>query len=81
MADYYAPRNEPSLSLPIRMEKKRKRTRFGTIALIAGVAMLGGTAYNLTRSGTEVIAIYLGILGIALLAIGITQFTKASKIG
>ncbi len=81
MAEYYAPRNEPSLSLPIRLEKKRKRTRAGTIALCAGIAMLGGTAYNLSRSGTEVIALYLGILGAALLGIGITQFVRASKIG
>ncbi len=80
MAEYHAARNEPSLSLPIRLDKKRKRTRTGGLAVVIGVGLLAGTVYNLTRSGTEVIAVYLAVLALPLLSIGITQLVKASKI-
>jgi hypothetical protein len=79
LADYIATRPEPSLSLPIRMEQKRKRTRAGSVAMLVGVALLGGAGYNLTRTGSELIAAYLSVLALILLGVGISQFAKASR--
>jgi hypothetical protein len=61
------------------MEKKRKHTQVGTIAVFLGVASLGGAGFNVTRSGTELIAIYLSILGLILLSAGISQLVKANR--
>lgn len=70
--------SETSLSMPIRMEQKRKRTRAGSTAIAVGVLLLGGAGYNAIRSGSELIAVYLAIVGIGLLAMGITLHAKAS---
>lgn len=64
--------------MPIRMDRKRKRTRVGTAAVVLSVALLGGAGYNLTRSGTELIAIYLTVVALGLLGLGISQLSKAA---
>ena len=81
MTESYAASPEPSLSLPIRMEQKRKRTRVGTIAVIASVGLLGGAGYNFSRTGSELIATYLAVLALILIGVGISQFGKASRGG
>jgi hypothetical protein len=75
----YATRPQGPLSLPIRMEQKRKRTRTGIIALIAGVALLGGAAYNFADTGSELIAIYLTVMGVLPLVLGVTLLVRASR--
>jgi len=77
--DHYATRPEAPLSLPIRMEKKRKRTQAGAAATTIGVLLLGGAGYNLTRSGSEVIAIYMAVLAIPLLAMGVSLLVRAKQ--
>ena len=79
MVDMYATRPEPTLSMPIRMEKKRKRTRFGILALVGAVGFVVGAAFNFQRSGSVLIAIYLSIFAAILLATGVTQLITASK--
>ena len=81
MADYIATGPEPSLSMPIRMEKKRKRTRFGTLFTTVGIGLLGGAGYNFTITGRELIAIYMAVLAVIVLGVGISQFGKASRSG
>jgi hypothetical protein len=75
----YPTRPQGPLSLPIRMEQKKKRTRTGTATLIAGLALLGGAAYNFTQPGYELIAIYLTAIGLIPLALGITLLVRASR--
>jgi hypothetical protein len=75
----YAARPEPSLSLPIRMEQKSKRTKAGTASIIAGVALSVGAAYNFSRSGSELVASYLTVLAVGFIAMGIALHIKASK--
>ena len=79
--DYYPTRPETSLSMPIRMEKKRKRTKTGMLALTIGIALLGAAGYCLTGTGSEVIAAYSGAFGIALSGLGISLLVKAKKGG
>ncbi len=78
MSEVYATPREPSLSLPIRLEKKRKATRVGAVAVGVGVVMLGGAVYNFGRSGSVLIAIYLAILASCLLSFGTTRLIRAS---
>lgn len=79
MSQSYPIRPEPSLSLPIRMEKKRKRTKVGTMALVAGCGALAGAVYNFTGSGSELIATYLSVLALILLGVGTYQLKKAAS--
>jgi hypothetical protein len=78
LADVCASRPEPSLSLPIRLEKKRQTTRIGAASVAIGVVLLGGSAYHFGRSGSVLIAIYLAILGSCMLSFGIAKLVKAS---
>jgi hypothetical protein len=75
----YATRPEPSLSLPIRMEQKSKRTKAGTASIIAGIALSVGAAYNFSRSGSELVAGYLTVLAAGFLAMGIFLHVKAAQ--
>jgi len=75
----YATRPEPPLSLPIRMDRKRKRTRVGVGGTVIGVGFLSWAGYTFTISGSELIATYLTIVGAGALAMGITQLVRASK--
>jgi len=77
--DYYPTRPETSLSMPIRMEKKRKRTKTGILALSIGLVLLGAAGYCLKGTGSEVIAAYAGVFGIALSGVGISLLVKANK--
>lgn len=79
LAEPYATRPETSLSLPIRMEKKRKRTRVGTAALVVAAPFLAGAGYNFTIRGSELIAVWLTLMGLGALAVGITSLRRASK--
>ena len=79
MVDPYPTRPEPSLSLPIRMEKKRKRTKAGVAAEIAGAAFLSAGIYNFTQSGSELIAAYLTVMAVALLVVGLTVLLRSPK--
>jgi hypothetical protein len=81
LADYIATGPEPSLSLPIRMDKKRQRMRTGTIFTVMGLGLLGGAGYNFTHTGRELIAVYMTVLALIVLAVGISQFGKASRGG
>ena len=80
MADYYATSAEPSLSLPIRMEQKRKRTRAGAAAIVGGVVLLVGAVNSFTQSGSELIGIYLTVVAIGLLSLGVSLRMKANRI-
>lgn len=79
MVDHSATHPQPSLSLPIRMEKKRKRTQAGIASVTFGVLMLGGAAYNFTYKGSYLIAIYLTIFSLCLLGFGIIRLRSASE--
>jgi len=80
LVDMYPTRPEPSLSLPIRMEKKRKRTKAGVAAEIAGAALLGAGIYNFTKSGSELIAIYLTVMAVALLVLGLSVLLRSPRV-
>ena len=79
MSQPYATRTEPRLSLPIRMDRKRRRTRAGVAGVVAGVAFLSGAAYKFMGTGSEFIAIYLTVMGVGLLGVGITALRRAAK--
>ena len=81
MSQPYATRPEPRLSLPIRMDRKRRQTRVGIAGLVAGIPLLGGAAYNFTISGSEAIAGYLAIMGAGALGVGITMLVRAARNG
>jgi hypothetical protein len=79
LVEPYPTRPEPSLSLPIRLEKKRKRTKAGVAAEIVGAALLSAGVYNFTRSGSELIAAYLTVMAVALLVVGLAVLLRAPK--
>jgi hypothetical protein len=79
LVDPYPTRPEPSLSLPIRIEKQRKRTRAGVAAEVAGAILLGAGLYNFTKSGSELIAVYLTVMATGLLVLGLTVLLRAAK--
>ena len=70
---------EPPLSLPIRMAKKRQRTKTGTLVVVLGTALLAGGGYNFTVRGSELIAGWLTLMGVGALALGISLLVRASK--
>ncbi len=76
MVDHTATHPEPSFSLPIRMEKKRKRLQVGTAGVVIGTALLGGAGYNFTYAGSYLVAIYLTIASIAMLGAGLVQLRR-----
>jgi hypothetical protein len=79
LVDPYPSHPEPSLSLPIRMEKKRKRTKAGVAAEIVGAALLSAGIYNFTRSGSELIAVYLTVMAVGLLVVGLSVLLRSAK--
>lgn len=76
MVDPYPTLPEPSLSLPIRMEKHRKRTRAGIAAEVVGVALLCAGIYNFTKSGSELIAAYLTVMAAGFLVVGLVVLRR-----
>ena len=69
---------EPPLSLPIRMAKKKKQRKLGTVALVAGIGLLAFGGYNFTIRGSELIAGWLSLMALGALVLGIAQLRKAS---
>jgi hypothetical protein len=61
------------------MEKKRKRTKTGTVALVIGTALLAGGAYKFTIRGSEAIAAWLTVMAMVPLVMGIVLLVQASK--
>lgn len=76
MVEHTATHPEPSFSLPIRMEKKRKRLQVGTAGIVIGVALMAGAGYNFTYAGSVLVAIYLTIASLAVLSGGILQLRR-----
>ena len=79
MSQPYATRPEGPLSLPIRMDRKRRRTKAGIAGVIAGVAFLSAAGYEFTITGSETIAIYLTLMGVGLFGVGMTTLIRAIK--
>lgn len=79
MSQPYATRPEGPLSLPIRMDRKRRRTKAGVAGVIAGLAFLSAAGYEFTISGSETIGIYLTLMGAGLFGVGITALVRALK--
>ena len=69
----------PSLSLPIRMEKKRKKTQAGIGSLVVGVGAASAAVYSFMHPGSEVIGVYTSIIAVATLGLGISLLGKAAK--
>ena len=70
---------EPPMSLPIRMAKKRQRTKTGIIVVSLGTLLLAGGGYNFTVRGSELIAGWLTVMAVAVLSLGISLLVRASK--
>jgi hypothetical protein len=61
------------------MAKKRKRAKTGTIAVVAGTALLAGGGYNFTIRGSELIAVWLTLMAVGAFALGISLLRRASR--
>ena len=70
---------EPPLSLPIRLERKKKRTRLGIMALVAGSILLAAGGYNFTVKGSELLAGWLTLMAAGALALGLSSLRRAAK--
>lgn len=79
MIESYPVHPEPSLSLPIRMEKRRKRLRLGVIALAIGTALGAAGGYGFTIRGSELIAGWLTLMALGALGLGVSSVIRASK--
>ncbi|HEY3235085.1 MAG TPA: hypothetical protein VGJ84_10220 [Polyangiaceae bacterium] len=69
---------EQPLSLDLRTEKKRRRTRVGTacVAFGAGLSALGAFAF--IRGGAEILGIWGLGFGAGLLVVGVVTLRKAA---
>lgn len=67
------------VSLPLRLEAKRKKTRLGILGIALGVPLLGAGVFGFARGGAEMLGIWGVGLGVILIAIGIVMLKKASK--
>lgn len=61
------------------MEKRRKRTKLGIIALVVTTALGAAGGYCFTIRGSELIAGWLTIMALGSLALGISSLVRASK--
>ena len=68
-----------SLSMPLRMEAKKKRTRVGVSVLCVGVPVLGLGLYGFIRGGAMILGVWGTVFGVALIATGIAVLMKAAK--
>jgi hypothetical protein len=70
---------EPApLSLDLRMEKKRRRTKVGISCLIAGVIMLGVGGFGMSRGGADILGVWGLIMGVALVGTGAYTLKRAA---
>jgi hypothetical protein len=65
------------LSLPIRMEQKRRRARAGVAALVPGIVLIALSVYAFTRGGAEVLGIWAAGLGLGLSVLGVTLIQRS----
>ncbi len=70
---------EPApLSLDLRMEKKRRRTKVGIFCLVAGVALLGIGGFGLSRGGADILGVWGLVTGVALVGTGAYTLKRAA---
>jgi hypothetical protein len=70
---------EPApLSLDLRMEKKRRRTKVGIFCLVAGVAMLGIGGFGVARGGADILGVWGLVMGVALVGTGGYMLKRAT---
>lgn len=67
------------LSLPLRMEAKRKRNRVGVIALVIGLGLTAVGVGAFLRGGAEVLGIWGLGFGVGLSTLGAVLIVKAAK--
>lgn len=67
------------VSMPLRMEAKRKKTRLGIIAICVGVPALGAGVFGFARGGAEMLGVWGVGLGVIMIAVGIVMLKKANK--
>ncbi len=67
------------LSLPLRMEAKRKRTRAGIAGLVIGVPITGLGIFGFMRGGAEILGLWGVIFGPLAIFVGVFYLIKASK--
>lgn len=66
------------LSLPLRMEAKRKRSRLGAVAITLGVVLLALGIYGFARGGAELLGLWGVGFGLGATAVGIVLVRKAA---
>lgn len=66
------------LSLDLRMEKKRRRTKVGVFCIVSGVILLAIGAFGLLRGGAQVLGVWGLIMGAVVLATGIYTLYRAA---
>ena len=70
--------DEPApLSLDLRMEKKRRRTRVGIFCIVAGVILLLIGGFGLSRGGADVLGFWGLGMGAALVGMGAYTWRRA----
>jgi len=67
------------MSLPLRMEAKRKKTRAGAAFLVIGLLLLSLGIFGFARGGAEMLGIWGTALGVGLSALGVFILVGASK--
>ena len=67
------------LSLPLRMEAKKKRSRLGYIALAVGIPLTGLGIFGFARGGAEMLGIWGVGFGLGATALGIAILVKGAK--
>lgn len=68
----------PPLSLPIRMEAKKKKRRTGIVFTVLGVVLVGVGIYGFATSGALILGIWGTAMGIILGAVGVVMLKKAA---
>jgi hypothetical protein len=70
---------EPApLSLDLRMEKKRRRTKVGIFCLVVGVVSLGIGGFGLARGGADILGVWGLVMGVALVGTGAYMLKRAA---
>lgn len=74
-----SPYSAGPLSLPIRMEAKKKKRRVGIVFTVIGVVLTGVGIFGFATSGALILGIWGLGMGLILGAVGITMLMKAAK--